>query len=250
MFQKPFIIFLTVLIVSLVFAISGCGDDDDNSTGPSNTTDTTVTDIDGNVYKTVRIGDQLWMAGNLKVTHYRNGDPIPQVTDASGWKDLSSGACCCYDNDPDLVADYGRLYNWHAVIDARRIAPEGWHVATDLDWKELEMELGMTQGEADDYGWRGGYEGVGGKLKDTGTAFWSSPNTSASNLSGFSALPGGYRTSDIGYFMFMGDVARFWTATENPPAHAWTRALKYDRSHIDRTGWYKECGFSVRCVRN
>ena len=149
----------------------------------------TVTDIDGNTYQTVKIGDQWWMAENLKVTCYRNGDAIPNITDGTTWASLSTGAYCEYNNDINNVATYGRLYNWYAVTDSRNIAPAGWHVPSDAEWKQLEMYLGMSQSEADATGWRGTDEG--GKLKEVGTMHWNSPNTGATNESGFTALPGG-----------------------------------------------------------
>ena len=105
----------------------------------------TVTDYDGNVYQTVLIGDQCWMMENLKVTHYRNGDPIPHVTDGEIWSGLTSGAYCHYDNDEGNVSTYGRLYNWYAVEDSRNIAPDGWHVPTDTEWKQQEMYLGILE---------------------------------------------------------------------------------------------------------
>jgi uncharacterized protein (TIGR02145 family) len=145
-------------MVSVVLLVGGCGGDD-AGTNPDNPTVPVVTDIDGNVYQTVTIGAQVWMAENLKVTHYRNGDPIPNVTDTAAWEGLSTGAYCEYDNDINNVATYGRLYNWYAVDDSRGLAPEGWHVPSDDEWKQLEMYLGMSQSEADDYGWRGTDEG-------------------------------------------------------------------------------------------
>ncbi|MBT5269507.1 MAG: hypothetical protein HOL70_08685, partial [Candidatus Marinimicrobia bacterium] len=114
----------------------------------------TVTDIDGNVYETVKIGDQIWMAENLKVTHYRDGSAITQVTDNTAWSNLSTEAYCIYDNNASNEVDtYGALYNWYAVSDGRNIAPEGWHVPTDAEWKELEMYLGMSQPDVDDVVW-------------------------------------------------------------------------------------------------
>lgn len=138
----------------------------------------TVTDYDGNVYQTVLIGDQCWMMENLKVTHYRNGDPIPHVTDGVTWGNLTSGAYCNYNNDEGNVATYGRLYNWYAVDDSRNIAPAGWHVPSDAEWQTLVDYLG-------------GDAVAGGKMKEAGTTHWASPNTGATNESGFTALPGG-----------------------------------------------------------
>jgi uncharacterized protein (TIGR02145 family) len=207
----------------------------------------TVTDIDGNVYQTVTIGDQVWMMENLKVTHYRNGDPIPNVTDNGTWSGLTTGANCDYNNDVNNVATYGSLYNWYAVDDSRNIAPAGWHVPTDEEWKQLEMYLGMSQAEADGSGWRGTDEG--GKLKETGTTHWPSPNTGATNESGFTALPGGYRYSN-GSFYGMGSYALFWSSTEISSGYAWNRNLDYSYSQVYRSSLDKHDGFSVRCVRD
>ena len=208
----------------------------------------TVTDFDGNTYQTVKIGNQWWMAENLKVTHYRNGDAIPNITDNTEWKNLTSGAYCNYDNDDSYISTYGSLYNWYAVNDRRNIAPEGWHVPTDDEWKQLEMYLGMSQSQADGAGWRGTDEG--GKMKETGTVHWNSPNTGAANENGFSALPAGYR-SYYGNFDNVGSLAYFWSATESSSYSAWYRNLFYGNSGISRYYFgYKRYGFSVRCVRD
>ncbi|MBU0713276.1 PEGA domain-containing protein [bacterium] len=209
-----------------------------------------VTDIDGNVYKTVKIGDQWWMAENLKVTHYRNGDAIPNVTGDTEWSNLTTGAYCNYNNDDNNATNadtYGRLYNWYAVNDSRNIAPTGWHVPSDEEWKELEMYLGMSQSDADATGVRGTDEG--GKLKETGTNHWSSPNTDATNESGFAALPGGYR-GFYGSVYYMGNYAYFWSSTESEGGSAWGRRLNYSNSDVYRYYFSKQYGFSVRCVRD
>jgi len=207
----------------------------------------TVTDIDGNVYLTVTIGTQVWMAENLKVTHYRNGDPIPHITEGVYWWDLTSGAYCEYNNDSDNVATYGRLYNWYAVDDSRNIAPEGWHVPTDEEWKQLEMYLGMSQAQADSTLVRGTDEG--GKLKETGTTHWASPNTGATNESGFTALPCGYR-GNSGIYKSMGHNAYFWSSTENSGLNVWYRLLTNYYSEVYRYYYGKKDGFSIRCVKD
>jgi uncharacterized protein (TIGR02145 family) len=211
----------------------------------------TVTDIDGNVYQTVTIGTQVWMKENLKVTHYRNGDAIPNVTGNTTWYNLgfaSTGAYCEYSNDAANVATYGRLYNWYAAVDSRNIAPAGWHVPTDAEWKQLEMYLGMSQAEADVIGdWRGTYEG--GKLKESGTAHWFSPNTGATNESGFSALPGGTRF-DNGTYYYIGDLAHFWSSTEGGSGNARFRSLQFNKSRVYYGSDYMQSGLSVRCVRD
>ena len=214
---------------------------------------TTVTDIDGNVYQTVTIGTQVWMAENLKVTHYRNGDAIPNIASNSEWTELTTGAYCNYDNDAYHSTTYGRLYNWYAVDDSRNIAPEDWHVPSDAEWKQLEMYLGMSRSEADDKYRRGRDEG--GKLKATGTieggdGLWFYPNKGATNESGFSALPGGDRYGDYGPFYSMGYLGRFWSSTELSNYYAWYRRLSHSNSQIYRGNYLKQDGFSVRCVKD
>ena len=181
----------------------------------------TVTDTDGNVYQTVKIGSQWWMAENLRVTHYRNGDAIPNVTDNTEWSNLTTGAYCNYDNYANNADTFGSLYNWYAVSDSRNIAPEGWHVPSDDDWKTLEMYLGMSQSEADGIEWRGTDEGS--KLKST--SGWYSDGNGTDDY-GFSAPPGGIRFYD-GHYGKVGYEARFWSSTESDSYGTWNRALSY-----------------------
>jgi uncharacterized protein (TIGR02145 family) len=212
----------------------GYGNVDSFTTAAEESTGT-VTDIDGNVYQTVTIGTQVWMAENLKVTHYRNGDDIPNVTDSTAWDSLITGAYCNYDNDTAYVAVYGRLYNWYAVDDSRTIAPAGWHVPTDAEWDTFIYCLG---GEAV----------AGGKMKEAGTAHWLSPNTGATDESGFSALPGGCRSLSGGFSSSMGYGAYFWSSTASSSYSAWSRYLSYYYSEVYRGYFYMQVGFSVRCV--
>jgi uncharacterized protein (TIGR02145 family) len=207
----------------------------------------TIIDIDGNVYNTVKIGNQWWMAENLKVTRYRNGDNIPNAISSSEWSGLSNGAYCYYDNNSSNADTYGYLYNWAAVNDNRNIAPEGWHVPTDEEWKELEIFLGMSESQANGTGKRGTDEG--GKLKEVGTVHWLSPNTGATNETGFTALAGGNR-SDQGVFGNIGYAANFWPFTEYNNNLAWGRGLNYNRADIGRNASPKGYGFSVRCVKD
>ena len=239
-------ILVNLMCLSMVFLffVQSC---EKNPTSAEENKTGTVTDIDGNVYQTVQIGDQLWMAENLKVTHYRNGDEILNVTDAAEWQNLTAGAYCNYGNDDSNADTYGSLYNWYAVNDSRNIAPAGWHVPSDDEWKTLEMYLGMSQSEADGTGRRGTDEG--GKMKETGTTHWYSPNTGATNESGFSALPGGYRYY-YGYFGGMGYYAGFWSSTEYDSDYAWSWSLDYGNSDVYRYSLYKQGGFSVRCIRD
>ena len=204
-------------------------------------------DIGGNIYQTIKIGTQWWMVENLKVIRYRDGEPIPHVTNNTDWSNLGSGAYCNYNNDVNNVATYGRLYNWYAVNDARGLAPAGWRVPMDADWKELEMFLGMSQTDADASGWRG--SPVGGKLKEIGTVHWNSPNSDATNESGFTALPGGYRNI-IGIFDNLEYYAYFWSSSENDENHAWSRYLNFYFSVVNRYSFDKRNGFSIRCVKD
>ncbi len=211
------------------------------------TVNRTVTDIDGNLYRTVKIGNQWWMAENLKVTHYRNGDAIPNVTDNTEWVCLITGAYCVYENDKSHSDVYGYLYNWYAVGDSRNIAPQGWHVPTDEEWKELEMHLGMSQSEANAYGWRN--TDKGGKLKETGMNHWISPNTGATNESGFTSIPGGYRIS-YGTFDLLGCSAFFWLSSEYGNHKAWLRTLYHYYSDVSRFHDFKQVGYSVRLIKD
>jgi uncharacterized protein (TIGR02145 family) len=198
----------------------------------------TVTDVDGNTYQTVTIGTQVWMAGNLKVTHYRNGIAIPNDTDGTTWVTLTTGAYSDYDNDSNNVATYGRLYNWFAVADSQNIAPVGWHVPTDADWQQLANYLG-------------GDAVAGGKLKDTGTAHWIAPNTGATNESGFSGLPGGYRPyANNGAYQYLYNYAYFWSSTASTASSGLARYLSYSSAALNGPAANKNFGFSVRCVKD
>jgi uncharacterized protein (TIGR02145 family) len=196
----------------------------------------TITDIDGNVYHTVTIGSQVWMVENLKTTKYRNGDPIPNVTDNTAWYNLTTGAYCNYDNNISKATTYGRLYNWFAVNDNRKIAPSGWHVPTDEEWTTLTTFLG-------------GFSVAGGKLKEAGLAHWVSPNTGATNETGFTALPGGTRISD-GTFYNNGYSGNWWSSTVSNAVSAWYRYLYYNDGKGLRDGSINLYGFSVRCLRD
>jgi len=212
----------------------------------------TVTDIDGNVYQTVKIGDQWWMAENLKVTHYQNGDSIPHVTDNTQWTNLTTSAYCNYNNDSTNVSTYGRLYNWAAVVDSRKIAPSGWHVSTDEEFTALEEYL-----IANGYNWDGTTsDNKIGKSLASKTGWNSSSEAgdvgndmSTNNSSGFTALPGGYRYS-YGSFNYIDYFGLWWIATEYSSTEALSRYLYYDRSGFGRASNNKNYGFSVRCVKD
>jgi uncharacterized protein (TIGR02145 family) len=185
----------------------------------------------------VTICSQIWMLNNLEVTTYRNGDPIPQVTDPAAWGLLSTGAWCYYNNDPAMGVIYGKLYNWYAVNDPRGLAPTGWHVPSYAEWTTLITCLG-------------GDLIAGGAMKSTGTieagnGLWYAPNTGATNSSGFTGLPGGGRTND-GPFNVIGNAGAWWSCAE----YGWGLFLSYDSGGIARNGSNKQYGFSVRCLRD
>lgn len=206
--------------------------------------DSVNVDININTYKTVKIGNQVWMSENLNVSQYRNGDSIPQVQDAEEWAKLTTGAWCYYDNDTRNGRVYGKLYNWYAVNDPRGLAPEGWHTPSDNEWQELERVLCISSDDAEKTGWRGS---IGGKLKETGTAHWSAPNAGATNETGFTALPSGYRSS-IGLFYNVGYCASFWSSSAGNSRTAWDRALGHDCKEIGRSSFDMRVSMSVRCV--
>ena len=195
----------------------------------------TVTDLDGNVYKIVKIGTQEWLVGNLKTTRFCNGDAIPQIIDPVQWKDNRDAACCDYNNDPALGAIYGKLYNWQAASDPRGLAPAGWRVAGTNDWETLCNYLG-------------GSAVAGGKLKEAGFAHWVSPNTDAGNETGFTALPGGNRGYN-GPFGLLGTFGQWWTGDGADEFSAFTVGMFNDSAMLGTTVDRKAKGFSVRCVR-
>jgi len=189
-------------------------------------------------FETVTIGTQVWMKYNLDVLFYRNGDPIPQVSDATAWPVQTSGAWCYYNNDVSNEFDCGKLYNWYAVHDSRNIAPLGWHVPTDAEWSTL---VSLT----------GGNTTAGDVLKEAGTRNWTSPNTGATNGSGFTGLPGGGRGID-GAFIGIGNLGSCWTVSEVTPGSflVFCYQMNYDQSAVSRVQSSKVTGFSVRCIKD
>ncbi len=225
-------IFLLLSITSLLLQSCSSGDSDNN------TNTTTVSDIDGNVYQTVTICNQIWTKTNLNVSKYRNGDVIPQVQDATQWGSLTTGAWCYYNNDPANGAIYGKLYNWHAVNDPRGLAPSGYHIPTDTEWTSLINCLG-------------GEVVAGGKMKKAGTGLWQTPNTGATNESGFTGLPGSYRSS-LGsfYSLSLSFLGFWWSSSEKNTIHSWYQALVYNNAFATRDNFPKGAGFSVRCLKD
>ncbi len=194
-----------------------------------------VIDMDGNTYPTVRIGNQEWMAENLRVTHYRNGNPIPNITNSTDWYSLITGARCFYSNDSATNnPKYGGLYNWYAVNDSRNLCPVGWHMPSDDEWTTLTTYLG-------------GVSVAGGPMKRA--IQWNSPNTGATNTSGFSGIAGGIR-GNWGNCVSIGDVGIWWTVTETGTTTALYRMLNNMETIVDFYDSPKHYGYSVRCVRD
>jgi uncharacterized protein (TIGR02145 family) len=212
-----------------------------------------VCDIDGNTYKTIKIGSQTWMAENLRTSRYQNGDIIPNIKEVKDWAKTNQGAYCYmnewfYEIDSTSKKIYGALYNWYAVSDLRNIAPVGWHVSTDEDWQKMESYLGLPDSELlYEYGARGESSNIGSKLKESGTIHWPSPNSDATNESGFTALPSSARdSSGIG----LGHDAAFWTTSLNYFKVPYIRSLFRNDRGIVRGYENKSNGLSVRCVKN
>jgi uncharacterized protein (TIGR02145 family) len=216
---------------------------------PTLDSSTTITDYDGNVYNTVTIGSQVWMNENLKTTHYANGTAIPLVIGNSNWDTLTatSKAYCWYGDDIANKATYGALYTWTAAMNGvasttnnpsgiQGACPTGWHLPSNAEWTQLTTYLG-------------GDSIAGGKLKAAGTIHWGSPNTSATNETGFTALPGGSRGID-GVFTNFRIYGAWWSASEGNISGAWAFTMYYLYKNVDRCNYAKEIGFSVRCLRD
>jgi len=234
---------ILALCISILF-LTGCkkSASNDNSSGP------TVTDIDGNVYHTVAIGTQTWMVENLKVTHYRNGDLI---VDGSGLEKLLTdtiGIRYAYDNTQANLEVYGWLYNWYAGADGRNIAPIGWHVPSDADYKTLVDFLGGNY-----LIYPNGDTTAGGALKEAGVAHWGNvnyPNVGATNTSGWTGLPGGL--CEGGVYANLHTSGNWWTTTTmeapNPLNFAYNMGLFVLTKNAKRSTWLKTSAYSIRCL--
>jgi len=248
------------IIVPILFLVMSCtkteqsiefGDNELNGQNPANS----CIDIDGNIYKTVKIGNQVWMAENLRVSRFRNGQAISLLTSATDWAKLSSqpdkSALCIYNNEQSNEEQYGLLYTWYAANDARGIAPQGWHIPSDAEWIEMGNALG-------------GYLEAGGKMKSTGTleagtGLWLAPNTGATNSSGFNAHPAGERAAN-GVFDGLGARTRFWTANsfEGDEFNSFSLDINlfsnqkavYNSSGDNVAAYNSLAGLSVRCVKD
>jgi uncharacterized protein (TIGR02145 family) len=194
-----------------------------------------VRDIDGNVYKTVKIGNQTWMAENLRTTRFNDGTPVPLVKDQNAWIILSAPAFCWYNNDSVFNATYGALYNGFA-INTEKLCPAGWHISSDAEWSVLVEFLG-------------GESVAGGKMKEADTKNWISPNTGATNESGFNALPGGTRYGN-GLFFSMKSAGSWWTLNKSNSLNGYYRSLNNASKTVTRNYTDLTFGNSVRCIKN
>jgi uncharacterized protein (TIGR02145 family) len=200
----------------------------------------TLTDIEGISYKTISIGSQLWMAENLRTSRFNDGTSIPKLATDAEWSNVITPAYCWFNNNDTLYGKiYGAYYNWFAVSTGK-LCPDGWHVPTDDDWQQMINYLG-------------GNNSAGSKIKEVGTNNWVLPNTSATNASGFTALPTGMRGSVDGTFAGQGSYGGWWTATESNPSPmgaAWTRWIHADTTVVVRSEVFKKDGFGIRCVKD
>ncbi len=188
--------------------------------------------------ETVSIGTQIWMSKNLDLAFYRNGDTIPQITDSLEWANLTTGAWCYYNNDSELGKIYGKLYNWYAINDSRCLAPKGWHIPSDFEWETLSNFLG-------------GINNAGNKLKESGISHWADQYYGTTNETGFTALPGGYRSS-IGSLLFygIGSNCYFWSSSEKDQKESWYWKLQSKNASFNNDIVNKVNGMSIRCIRD
>ena len=208
-----------------------------------------VTDIDGNMYQSITNCSQTWLQSNLNVSKYSDGTSIPQVTDPTQWANLTTGAWCYYGNSLNFGVIYGKLYNWYAVAGIynaaseanpslrKKLAPVGWHIPTHAEWNYLSNCLG-------------GETVAGGKMKATGPSLWNSPNLAATNESGFTGLPGGFRTGASSAFQSVSYCGYWWSSSESSPTNIWYRYLDNGDGSLHKEDYYKDFGRSVRCVRD
>jgi uncharacterized protein (TIGR02145 family) len=231
---------IPVILMGLILALTTSCQKEEESTDK-------IVDKDGNVYTSVTIGTQVWMVENLKTTKLNDGTAIPIVTGISDWKNLTTKGYCWYNNDATTYKDtYGALYNGYA-ISTGKLCPTGWHVPTDAEWHTLILHLDVNAQDVAD----GGYESqiAGGKLKETGTLHWESPNT-GNNESGFTALGAGSRSPSEGTFWSIKTTGYFWSSTEDTGNELWSRLIGNNSSVVLRGSYLKTSGGSVRCIKN
>lgn len=230
---------------SLAACNSICGDmiEEDTTDTAIEYTEGEGVEFHGHSYSTIVLGNgQEWMSENLRTSKYANGESLIYLPNPGQWS-ISQGAWCIYDNDGSNHGIYGGIYNWAAVADVRNICPTGWRVPIEADWNALIEYLDPDSEENDN--------DAGGKMKVEGTDFWSSPNAGATNESGFSGYPGGWRLMN-GNYVNMGTHAMWWTRTNNPDItnNAWARLLYYNDDVLSKYSSHKQSGLCVRCIKN
>jgi len=237
----------TIIFASLIlFSTSGCKKADRSNTNDnapiifnSGLTYGSLTDQSGNTYKTITISTQTWMAENLRTTKFRNGDAIPNVSDGNSWKNQTSAASCDLNNNSNNSKYYGKLYNFYTITDSRNIAPTGWHIATTDEWNTMVNYLG-------------GWSFAGDKLKEMGTTHWADPNSSATNSTGFTALPGSSRNDD-GSWGANGIIGLYgtWWSNSGSATTLYSWNMDYNTANVVSSFVnYNTNGYAVRCVKD
>lgn len=230
-----------ITLFSITFLIlqscSNSNNTDQPNENPTFIAGPNLIDTDGNIYHSITNCSQTIMQSNLKVSHYRNGDVIPQVSNNSQWDNLTTGAWRYYNNDPTNGANYGKLYNWYAVTDSRGLAPVGWHIPSNTEWTNLINCLG-------------GFGVAGGKMKSTGTSHWMAPNTGASNVSGFTGLPGGARYTLEPTDVNINKQGGWWSSSPFNVDNSFFMKINFYNSEAETTICGNRAGFSIRCIKN
>ncbi len=231
--KKSFVFLVSFFVTVLVIPLSCKKSAED----PSGVEVGQVFDIDGNVYTVIKIGSQSWMKENLKTTRFNNGTAIPLVTSGISWSITSDPAFCWYANNSSNKDKYGAMYNWYAV-NTSVLCPEGWRVPTNNDWTILTDYLG-------------GLGAASGKMREQGSLHWNGLNEGATNVSQFTALPGGYRSYRDGAFFSIGDNGSWWSSSFRDEMEAWERAItNYNTSDVQVVSAHLRYGVSVRCIKN
>lgn len=220
-------------VLIALFVLQSCSKSEEKELEISN-----LSDVDGNQYTAVKIGSQTWMQQNLNVSHYRNGDQIPNVQDPVQWSNLTTGAWCYYENQTSNGPVYGKLYNWYALYDPRGFTPEGWHIPT-------KNEVDILRSFLDDG------ENAGLKMKSN-TSDWLSPTTGSDNSSGFTGLPAGYRGNSGDFYSSKGSIAIFWGQTPDfkTAQTKYTYSLVSNFTNLYSSDIIPEMGYSIRCIKN
>jgi uncharacterized protein (TIGR02145 family) len=234
---------LTLLLAVLAFTtFNSCKDKDEPEVF-------SVTDIDGNTYKAAKIGNQVWMTEDLRVTHYRNGDDIERLKGVSAYEVVNAPKYYFVYDDLDQNSElFGNLYTWDAIADSRQIAPAGWHIPSHAEWQEIQKSQGMSDQQislvCDDQ------NDMGGKLKHTESSYWNSPNAGASNSSGLGLKGGGFRSPKSTGFVNFKKVGAYWSSTSFNSDDAWYRHLYNDKASLCSTHSSKKNGFALRCIKD